>query len=98
MAKAKAVKQYRTEAAETVMYVARVGFPRWKEAEVQCTFHHARNARRDRDNLLSSMKAAFDGLVDGGLLDDDSGITHLPVQTKIDKAAPRVEITVRRTA
>jgi crossover junction endodeoxyribonuclease RusA len=91
--KAKAVKQYREDARWAVINHCHY---HWPAAEVQATFYHSRNARRDKDNLLSSLKAAFDGLVDGGLLSDDSGLTHLPVRTDIDKKNPRVELTIRQ--
>ena len=67
----------------------------WEAAEVQATFYVKTNRRRDRDNLLASLKAAFDGLADAGLVADDCGRTHLPVQIAVDKASPRVEIVVR---
>ena len=52
--------------------------------------------RRDRDNLLASLKAAFDGLADAGLVADDSGLIHMPVEQYIDRADPRVELVVER--
>jgi Holliday junction resolvase RusA-like endonuclease len=44
--------------------------------------------------MLSSLKAAFDGLADAGLIADDSGLTHLPVIVKVDKLNPRVELHI----
>lgn len=63
-------------------------------AKVQAVFYFRTRQRRDGDNLLASMKASFDGLIDAGLLADDSAITHLPVVQRHDKANPRVELRV----
>jgi Holliday junction resolvase RusA-like endonuclease len=40
------------------------------------------------------MKSAYDGLVDAGILEDDSGVIHLPIEVGYDRARPRVEIVV----
>lgn len=91
--KAKATKAYR----ETARWAALVPHPSaWKSAEIQAHFRFKQDRRRDRDNLLASLKAAFDGLVDARLLADDSGLTHLPVT--FEKAEPvGVTLTIRRT-
>ena len=52
----------------------------WKTATVQCVFTFANRRGRDRDNLLSAMKAYFDGIADAGVISNDSGFTHLPIQ------------------
>lgn len=93
MAKARAVRKYRTLAwAEARSQKVRPG---WATAEAQATFYVATNRRRDRDNLLASLKPAFDGLVDAGVLSDDSGLTHLPVLIVVDADRPRVEVAIR---
>lgn len=53
--------------------------------------------RVDRDNALSRVKPAIDGLVEAGLIPDDSpqhiqGITVRHVE--IDRKEPRVELTI----
>lgn len=64
----------------------------WIAAECQ-VYWFARDSRvRDRDNCLSSLKATFDGLKDGGLLKDDSGLIHLPLRLFVDNKNPRVEL------
>ncbi|MBN2582551.1 MAG: RusA family crossover junction endodeoxyribonuclease [Planctomycetes bacterium] len=94
MAKARAVRKYRLWAwAEARSQNVRPG---WAEAKAQATFHFTSNRRRDRDNLLASLKPAFDGLVDAGVLADDSGLTHLPVRIELDANEPRVEICIER--
>jgi crossover junction endodeoxyribonuclease RusA len=66
----------------------------WDKATVSLTFYQPNDLRRDADNFLASMKAAFDGLVDAGILKDDNRITHLPVEMKLDRKNPRVEMLV----
>jgi len=63
---------------------------------VTARFFFKTRRRRDRDNLLASLKAAFDGLADAGLVADDSGLIHMPVEQYIDRADPRVELVVER--
>lgn len=92
-AKARAVKQYRS-----ISFFVSQQFPsRWKSAEVESTFYFRDRRRRDRDNLLASLKAAFDGIASAGIVDDDANLTHLPVRLEVDRDAPRVEISIRRT-
>ncbi len=50
--------------------------------------------RRDRDNLISSCKAYFDGLADAGLIANDSGFTLGPVVFEVDKENPRLEMEI----
>jgi crossover junction endodeoxyribonuclease RusA len=69
----------------------------WTTADCKVTWHAKTRRRMDRDNCLAMLKAAFDGLVDGGLLVDDCGLTHLPLELKHDPHSPRVELSIRRT-
>ena len=62
----------------------------------QATFYFRDLRRRDRDNLLASLKAAFDGLADAHILEDDSGLVHLPVRIEKDRENPRVELEITR--
>ena len=92
-AKARSVKAYR---AFTFSLAQR--YPRaWKSAEAQATFYFGDRRRRDRDNLLASLKAAFDGIAAAGVVEDDADLTHLPVRIEVDRENPRVEIILRRT-
>ena len=68
----------------------------WKEATCAAHFYYATNRRRDKDNCLASLKATFDGLVDSGLLQDDSALTHLPTVLLTDAKNPRVELHLKR--
>jgi crossover junction endodeoxyribonuclease RusA len=68
--------------------------PGWTEARAEIVVYAPDRRRRDRDNLMASLKAAWDGLVDAGILADDSGLHFAPLRLEWDKDAPRVEITL----
>jgi Holliday junction resolvase RusA-like endonuclease len=57
-----------------------------------------RTTRRYRNNLLASLKPAFDGLADASVVADDSGMIHMPVEQHMDRDDPRVEIVVEGAA
>lgn len=96
MAKSTATKKYRESACAAVYeYEAEHGRQgELQHAEVQCFFYFKDARRRDKDNCLASMKAAFDGIADAGWVADDADMTHLPVRINKDKSNPRVEIVV----
>ena len=68
--------------------------PRWRTANAQVTFYAPDRRRRDRDGVLTSLKAAFDGIADAGVIVDDSGFIHHPVLMEYDPANPRIEIRI----
>ncbi len=92
--RAATVKRYRECARLMALVALSRARPQWTQARVTCRFYFARSRRRDRDNLLASMKAAFDGLADAGVVADDVGMVHQEVEVGIDRANPRVEIDV----
>ena len=104
--KARATKRYRRLAFEAIAEMEDFDVvpdvtseaPLWKKASVKTIFHHKTKRKRDEDNAKGSLKAAFDGVVDSGLiLDDDSEhLTHETPEFKIDKEYPRVELTFTR--
>ena len=94
--KAKAVKQYRKLASFEAFIESSNLKQRWKDARSYVTAYFKDKRRRDRDNLLASLKSAFDGIVDAGVLDDDSGLIHMPIDMCVDKHDPRVEITIEK--
>jgi crossover junction endodeoxyribonuclease RusA len=94
--KAKAVKEYRRRAWALARKAMRTP-PRWKEAEARAVFYWPDRRRRDRDNAQASLKAAWDGITDAGMLEDDSGLTHRPCGWHVDRKNPRVELTITPT-
>ena len=69
----------------------RCGRPEWSQAVVQAIFYKPgkRSKIADGDNLNSSLKAAFDGLQDAGVITNDSGLRVLPAEQLIGDAAGR---------
>ena len=60
------------------------------------TFYPPDKRRRDLDNLLRACKPYWDGMVDAGLLVDDSCIKEISVRMgEPDKTNPRVEISLK---
>ncbi len=97
--KASATKKYRRLAREAAEEETIDSRP-WGRVAVQSTFFHKQKRRRDEDNAKASLKAAFDGIVDSGLVKDDDAkhMTHEPLVFLIDKSHPRVELTIKRLA
>lgn len=94
-AKMRPKKNYRAEAA-LIASQARLSEP-FKRATVQLTFYLAR--KQDADNLLAWCKPLFDGLQDGGLIANDSGLTFLPCLQVTGKGLDyRVELTIQGEA
>lgn len=97
-AKAKAVKKYREQVGDEagwarVQFGKELGLP-WRKARILATFYHPAPNRRDPDNMLASLKAAFDGLRDARIIADDDRLTHLPPQLFLDAERPRVELII----
>jgi Holliday junction resolvase RusA-like endonuclease len=68
--------------------------PGWLKATCQVSAFYAVNRRRDADNLIASLKSAFDGIADNGVIANDSGLIHLPAIIGRDPRNPRIEITI----
>jgi hypothetical protein len=65
-----------------------------RAAKVTARFFFRTRRRRDRDNLLASLKPAFGGIADARVVANDSGMIHMPVEQYVDRTDPRVEIVV----
>jgi len=99
MAKARITKRYR-QTAWAIALNERVATGPWKRAQATLVFYWPDRRRRDIRNAEAAMKAAYDGIVDAGILADDSYdvLTHKPTQFKLDREHPRVEILIQRLA
>lgn len=51
--------------------------------------------RMDDDNAWASLKATRDGLCQAGYVEDDNDFRQGTMRVEVDKANPRVEITIR---
>ncbi len=94
--KARAVRRYR-EAAYLSSLAERPVHP-LPLARVTSRFFFRTRRRRDRDNLLASLKPAFDGIADAKVITNDAGMIHMPVEQYVDRTDPRVEIAVEAVA
>ncbi len=96
-AKAGAIKKYRRVAREAVQEEGIETAP-WGKASVEATFYFKDKRKRDQDNAIGSLKAAYDGIVDSGLLKDDDwdSMEREKPRQKIDRKHPRVELTIKR--
>ena len=60
---------------------------------VRCRWFFRDRRRRDADNLLASMKHAFDGIAEA-LGVDDRTFVHWPAEIGYDRDRPRVEVSL----
>ena len=96
-AKAGAIKKYRRLAREAVEAGGTETAP-WDRVLVSAIFYYKDKRRRDQDNAMASLKAAYDGIVDAGLVIDDD-YKHMKreyVDFALDANCPRVELTIAR--
>ena len=96
-AKAAAIKKYRRLAEEAVE-AENIETSPWRAVTVQATFFFKDHRRRDPDNAAGSLKAAYDGIVDAGLVADDDyeHMTRMPPVFSHDRYYPRVELVITR--
>lgn len=69
----------------------------WKAATIQATFYFRDKRRRDKSNLNAWLKAAQDGIAEAGVVANDEAFTPLPPIVEVDKASPRVVVTIEET-
>ena len=80
---------------ETVGWAARAArIPRLGRVDVELMLIPCNRRRRDPDNLAGALKPALDGIVDAGILDDDSSQHVASVTLRI--ATPRPALTAHR--
>lgn len=93
--KAATTKRMRRDAHVEALHITQ-GERRFERAVVSLAFYLGSNRRRDALNLANGVKPYIDGLVDAGLMpDDDWKVMSVGAITcKLDKDAPRVEITI----
>jgi crossover junction endodeoxyribonuclease RusA len=96
-AKASAAKKQRRMAYEAVME-AQIDSAPWGKVSVSSEFFCKTNRRRDTDNAMASLKAVYDGIVDSGLVEDDTPEYMRREEPKfnVDKVHPRLVLTLTR--
>ncbi len=98
-AKAAAVKRYRRITKESIENEQIESIP-WNKVLVEAAFFYGTERRRDQDNAMFSLKPMYDGIVDSGLVADDTSehMTREIPYLFIDRNFPRVEISIERLA
>lgn len=71
------------------------GFP-WAEVELHVTWYHPTHMLKDRDNILTTLKASLDGLTEAGIWEDDKDVHLTDPVREVDRANPRVVLKVRK--
>ena len=67
--RAKRVKEVRTASA---LLARQAGIPRLESARVRLVWLVSDRRKRDRENIVATLKPAIDGLVDAGVIEDDA--------------------------
>lgn len=93
--KHRATKAYRALAAAEARLVCGGNPPRWRKATVQIVWNSRTLRHPDPDNVVSSMKAALDGLQDAGVVANDRGLSPERPEIRTRAAWDCVVITVR---
>ncbi len=96
----KAAKGYRRDcgwAAKDAALKAALRRPLPPPVVAEVTFIVPDNTRRDADNLMAMLKAAWDGCQDAGVLEDDSAAKFRPqlVEVRVEKGRRAVEVLLR---
>jgi len=96
-AKASATAKFRRLAKEA-MEAEEIESAPWLKVEVASAFYYKRRGRHDDENAMVSIKPAYDGIVDAGLVEDDDSehMRKLPPSFRVDRDNPRVVLTVTR--
>jgi crossover junction endodeoxyribonuclease RusA len=88
-------RRYRTGAfLRTLEVLGRSPKPMLNRATTTITFYHSTGRFRDADNALASLKAGLDGITDAGVMANDHGFRHNPIEFMKDRDNPRVEIII----
>ena len=99
MMKATATKKYRRLACEVVQNERIESLP-WKKVSVRADFHYTKKRRRDTDNLMYSLKSIYDGIIDAGVVLDDTSEYMKREEPRIydnsRKITPMVVLEIRR--
>ncbi len=92
--KAQSVKAYRSLAKfYAIRALAMQPPPMWEKAKVSVTWRATKRVHPDPDNIIASLKAAFDGLADAGVVTNDKGLW--PERPIIETRAHWPEVVIR---
>ena len=96
--KARITKKHRTDAGwAAIEALHRRPGPQWKRAEITAVWFRRTDLPQhsiDQDNATAWLKSYVDGL-QGSILENDRGLQWAPHEFRLDKADPRIELTIR---
>lgn len=75
------------------------GFP-WGRSLIHLTFTFGQSNTRDPDNLISTVKPLIDGLIDAGLIVNDTSrhVSYAPPEVRVVRGRTGVSLRVERVA
>jgi len=96
-AKRAAARKARRLACEAVERCEIDGLP-WTACKVEVYLYHKTNRRRDADNAVAMLKSTYDGIVDAGVVTDDTPEKMRREWPKFchDKQQPRMEVVITK--
>jgi len=97
-AKAAAAKRQRRLACEAILQAGVTTIP-WNRCSVVPRLYHSTNRKRDTDNAMASLKSAYDGIVDAGVVPDDTPdhMRRMEPEFFVDKHHQRLELEIERS-
>jgi len=97
--KARITKEIRSFVAASLRGAPQVVMADWTGVRVGLVYVPRDNRGRDRDNLVATLKPAIDGIVDAGIVPDDTPeyVTwEPPVIAPANRADPHLYLTLER--
>ena len=90
-----AYSKIKKDNTETVAWLSSK-VPKKKRVFLEITWY-CKNKRRDPDNIAAAVKFIFDGLVEGGVIENDGWRENAGWSNtfKVDKDNPRIEVIVK---
>ncbi|WP_397382818.1 RusA family crossover junction endodeoxyribonuclease [Prosthecobacter sp.] len=92
--KAEGTQVYRKQAWAAAFVAVKRKPPMWKKARVNVAAYFKTTTFPDPDNLIASLKAAFDGVADAGVIQNDRDLWPERPQMFKDASNPRIELTI----
>jgi crossover junction endodeoxyribonuclease RusA len=68
--------------------------PQWETSYVRIKYYSRTSHKQARDNIIASLKPAFDGIEDARVVETDEGMNFVSVERLKDASDPRVEIYI----
>lgn len=95
--KRSAARKQRRETCEAIAKQEIDTLP-WTFCKVEVSLYHRTKRRRDQDNAVSMLKSMYDGIIDAGVVPDDTPeyMERDWPKMLVDKNQPRMEVAIWR--